>query len=169
MARLFNSSLSRNTSKPHAWRPGFWRRFPWAAALGLTATMVASVFMVQILLSSNDRPIDYWTYRPTVLLAVTYTVANICLQFALGQAITIAWWIRALRGDATAHELHSIWAFGNGIKDILLSGRSFNLVALAGLMVTLAPINGRLLQRASVIGSRGGYNLVNVTIPVRSK
>jgi hypothetical protein len=80
----------------------------WAAALGLTATMVASVFMVQILLSSNDRPIDYWTYRPTVLLAVTYTVANICLQFALGQVITIAWWIRALRGDATAHELHSI-------------------------------------------------------------
>lgn len=33
-------------------------------------------------------------------------------------------------------------------------------------MATLAPIKGPLLQRASVIGNRGGYDLVNVTIPI---
>lgn len=71
-----------------------------------------------------------------------------------------------MRGDATVRELHSTWAFGNGFKDTLLSGRSFNFVALTGLLATLAPINGPLLQRASIIGSRCGFDSVNVTIPI---
>ncbi|KAH5332489.1 hypothetical protein HBI12_054130 [Parastagonospora nodorum] len=171
---MTHSQLSKllggpKTGQATAWKTGFLRRLPWLAILGLASTLVASAFMVGILTSSNDSPIHSWAYQPTVLLAITYTIANICLQYALGQAITVAWWRKALRGDATVRELHSTWAFGNGLKDILLSGRSFNFVAFTGLLVTFAPVNGPLLQRASVIGSRGGFDLVNVTIPIAQK
>jgi hypothetical protein len=171
MADLQLSKLlgSHDAAPLSRWRPGFWRRLPWPAMLGLIATLVAAAFMVKILLSSNDRAIDDWINQPTVLLAITYTIANVCLQYALGQAITITWWLRALEGDAPVRELHNMWAFGDGLKAILFSGRSFNFVALTALLITVAPINGPLLQRASVIGTRGGYNPVNVTIPIAKK
>jgi hypothetical protein len=73
------------------------------------------------------------------------------LQYALAQAITIARWAKALKGDAKLQDLHNIWAFGPGFWAILSSGRSFSFIALAGLAVTLAPINGPQLQRTYVI------------------
>lgn len=99
-------------------------------------------------------------------LAISYTIANITLRYALAQAVTIAWWVKALKGDAKVQDLHNTWSFGHGLFPILRSGRSFNLVALAGLAVTLAPINGPLLQRASILHERTHVEMVNLTIPI---
>lgn len=65
---------------------------------------------------------------------------------------------------AKVQDLHNTWSFGHGLFPILRSGRSFNLVALVGLTVTLAPINGPLLQRASILHERTHVEMVNFTI-----
>lgn len=105
-------------------------------------------------------------FRPTVYLSIAYTIANIALNFALSEAVRIAWWVKALSPNSTVKDLHLIWSFGSNIQDILLAGRSFNLVALAGLAVTLVPINGPLLQRASVLHEHTKVEYKNITIPV---
>ncbi|KAI4645895.1 hypothetical protein J4E93_005473 [Alternaria ventricosa] len=151
---------------PSSWRTGFWRRFPHSGIFALATALAASVSMIYIITASDGQPITSWKYQPTVCLAISYTIANIALQYALAQAITIAWWVKALKGDAKVKDLHDIWAFGHGVVPILRSGRSFNLVALAGLAVTLAPINGPLLQRASVIHERTQVEMKNITIAV---
>jgi hypothetical protein len=106
------------------------------------------------------------TYRPTVYLSICYTIANIALNFALGQAITVAWWVKALHPGVTVKDLHHIWSYGTNLADILLAGRRFNLVALASLLVTIAPINGPLLQRASVLHEQTKIEYKNISIPV---
>ncbi|KAI4658130.1 uncharacterized protein J4E79_007111 [Alternaria viburni] len=168
--RLLNEQEkdSQPSQPPHSssWKTGFWRRFPHSGIFALAIAMAASVSMIYIITASDGQPITSWKYQPTVCLAISYTIANIALQYALAQAVTIAWWVKALNGDAKVKDLHDIWAFGHGIFPILRSGRSFNLVALAGLAVTLAPINGPLLQRASVIHERTRIEMKNITIPV---
>lgn len=57
---------------------------------------------------------------------------------------------RALRGG-TVGDLSRQWTFGTSLKASLLSGRHFNLTALATIIVALAVIDGPLLQRASTI------------------
>ena len=170
MAQQQEQKLLKHSEEPQpiAWKTGFWRRLPWAGHLALIATLVASAFMIQILVTSDGQPIDSWTYQPTVLLSITYTLANLALQYALTQAITVAWWVKALRGDAKVRDLHHIWAFGHGVKDIVLAGRSFNMIALAALVVTLVPINGPLLQRASVVEQTRGLHTVNASISIHN-
>ncbi|KAI4654379.1 uncharacterized protein J4E78_007425 [Alternaria triticimaculans] len=171
MAQQQEQKLLKHSEEPQpiAWKTGFWRRLPWAGHLALIATLVASAFMIQILVTSDGQPIDSWTYQPTVLLSITYTLANLALQYALTQAITVAWWVKALRGDAKVRDLHHIWAFGHGVKDIMFAGRSFNMIALTALVVTLVPINGPLLQRASVIESRTGAIARNLTLNINNE
>lgn len=149
-----------------SWRTGFWQRFPHSGVFALVIALAATVSMIYIIATSDGQPITSWKYQPTVCLAISYTVANIALQYALAQAVTIAWWVKALKGDAKVKDLHNIWSFGHGVVPILRSGRSFNLVALAGLAVTLAPINGPLLQRASVIHERTRVEMKNITIAI---
>jgi hypothetical protein len=148
------------------WKTGFWLRFPWAGMLSLLSTIIAIAFMLYIVRTSDGQPIDHWYHQPTVYLSITYTIANIALQFALAQAVTMTWWIKALKGEAKIRELHNIWAFGTGFTNILTSGRSFNFVALAGLAVTLVPVNGPLLQRSTVVKEQTVIAPQNLTIPV---
>jgi len=68
-------------------------------------------------------------------------------------------------GDAKVRDLHNIWAFGSGFLNILTSGRSFNFVALAGLAVTLVPINGPLLQRSTIVKEETRVELRNLMLP----
>jgi hypothetical protein len=132
----------------------------------LLAAILASTFMIHIVTISDGSPINDWYYQPTVYLSITYTIANLALQYALTQAITMAWWIKALKEDTSVRDLHNIWALGSGFVNILASPRSFNVVALAGLAVTLAPMNGPLLQRSSVVTERTQSELKNLTIPI---
>jgi hypothetical protein len=148
------------------WRTGFWRRFLHTGVIALIAATIASISMVYIIRTSDGQPIASWRYQPTVCLAISYTIANMTLQCTLARAVTIAWWTKALKGDAKVQDLHNIWSYGHGVCQILLLGRFFNLVALAGLVVTLAPINGPLLQRASVIHECERLCMKNITIPI---
>lgn len=122
--------------------------------------------MTHVVTLLDGQPISGWHYQPTVYLSVTYTIANLALQYALAQTITMASWIRALRGDATVRELHSIWALGSGFVNILSSPRSFNVVALAGLAVTLVLTNVPLLQRSSVVREETQAMLKNLSLPI---
>jgi hypothetical protein len=63
-------------------------------------------------------------------------------------------------------DLHNTWAQGSSFVNILASPRSFNVVALAGLAVTLAPMNGPLLQRSSFVTQRTREQVKNLTIPI---
>ncbi|KAF2866992.1 hypothetical protein BDV95DRAFT_598508 [Massariosphaeria phaeospora] len=136
------------------WTTGFWRRFPWTGILALVSTVAAIILMVYILTQSDGQPINTQRFQPTVILAVSSTLANVALHYALSEALTVAWWVKAVKPGARVKDLHNIWAFGNNLKDVLRSWRSFNLIAMAGVLVALAPMNGPLLQRASVISQR---------------
>jgi hypothetical protein len=149
-----------------SWKTGLWRRFPHTGMLSVLAAILASVCMIYIVSTSDGKPINHWKYQPTVYLSITYTIANLALQYALAQAVTMAWWIKALKGDSSVRDLHNIWAFGSSFVDILASPKSFNIVALAGLAVALAPINGPLLQRSSIVIERTRAELKNLTIPI---
>lgn len=57
----------------------------------------------------------------------------------------IAWWVKAMKRNLNMSDLHSVWAHGTSLKSALLWGRSFGLVALAGMAVAPAQINGKQL------------------------
>ena len=80
--------------------------------LALTISANASIAMVYVLTASNGALIYTWEYQPTMFLAIASTISNIALQFALAQAVTIAWWVRAMKSDTKIQNLHNIWAFG---------------------------------------------------------
>ena len=128
------------------WTIGLWRRLPWKGMAALFTSIVTAAVMVLILVMSDDRPIAMWSVQPDVFLAITSAVANSALHFALSQGVTVAWWVKAMKPDSILTELHNTWSFGSSVWDALLAGRSFNLIALAGLAVAAAPIHGPLLQ-----------------------
>jgi len=71
-----------------------------------------------------------------------------------------------MKYDTKVQDLHNVWVFGNNLKDILCAGKSFNFIALAGLGAALVPINGPLLQRASLIGEQTTAETKNLTIEI---
>ncbi|KAK5198412.1 hypothetical protein LTR99_007337 [Exophiala xenobiotica] len=75
------------------------------------------------------------------------------MAYALLEGVTIAWWHTALKEGTNVGDLHRMWEFGHGFLSAVLSGRHFNLVALASILVALSPINGPLLQRASTLAN----------------
>lgn len=110
---------------------------------------------VVVLYVSNNQPIYSWNVQPTVCLAIASAATNIFLHFALTEAVTVAWWKRALQQDTTIADMHRRWETGQSLWAALTSGRHFSLIALASILVALVPINGPLLQRASQI--RNGH------------
>lgn len=50
-----------------------------------------------------------------------------------------------MKRNLNMSDLHSVWAHGTSLKSALLWGRSFGLVALAGMAVAPAQINGKQL------------------------
>ncbi|KAL8787562.1 MAG: hypothetical protein Q9213_002124 [Squamulea squamosa] len=137
--------------KGNPWRPGFFRRAPWLGLSALLGAFAGVVGAVIILYLSDGKPIHSWSVQPTVYLAISSAVTNILLHFALTQAVTVAWWQRALQKDTTIADLHRNWDYGQSLWAALTSGRHFSTIALASILVALVPINGPLLQRASRI------------------
>jgi hypothetical protein len=147
------------------WQPGALVRLPWdglAALLGAIAGIVGSIV---ILVVSNGDHITKWSFQPTVYLSIISTLTNIMVQYALHQGTTTAWWSRALKAKTKIVDLHYSWAAGNSLLAALKSGRNFNFVALASILVAISQINGPLLQRASRVALVEG--LSNVPVSVR--
>lgn len=147
------------------WSPGVWKRLPWTGFLALFTTVIATMLMIVILVHSNNQP-AHWAVQPAVLLAVTSTIANILLRYALSEGVTVAWWVKSMKPGTHVSDLHTVWSFGTSIKEAALSGRAFNMVALAGILVAITPINTPLLQRASSVTSAIATRDISLTIPI---
>ncbi|KIY01985.1 uncharacterized protein Z520_02123 [Fonsecaea multimorphosa CBS 102226] len=134
------------------WRPGL-QHLPFKGLGALLLALAGVVVSIAILLASNGADVRRWRFQPTVYLSIASTLTNVTITFALLEGVTIAWWHRALKGGTTVGDLHRIWAFGNSFLLAAWSGRHFNLIALASILVALTPINGPLLQRASTLSN----------------
>ncbi|OCL06727.1 hypothetical protein AOQ84DRAFT_355343 [Glonium stellatum] len=161
------SSLASHIPAPvHPWRTGFWRRFPWLGILALFGAVLCAAAMVGILVASDNKPVDHWNIQPTVYLSIASTAANILLQFALTEGTTIFWWVRALQGETTVKNLHDYWDHGRHLAPALFAGKSINLAAFACIAVAITPLNGPLIQRASVVGSLHMTRETTVRVPI---
>lgn len=140
------------------WRPGK-RQVPYASVAALLLSLVGILLSATILVVSDGQTLESWgkaaSFTPSTYLSIASTVTNITLHFALSGGITVSWWRRALLLNSQVVDLHRTWSYGNNFFAAITSWRNFNLVALASILVTLAPINGPLLQRASRVTSIG--------------
>lgn len=141
----------QSIQKGSPWQPGFIRRTPWAGLGAMLGALFGVLAGVLVLYFSDNQPVEDWTVQPTVYLAIASAATNIFLHFALTEALTIAWWCRALEPNTSFADLHRTWDFGQSLWSAVTSGRKFNAIALATILVALVPINGPLLQRASRI------------------
>lgn len=137
--------------KGNSWQPSFFRRAPWLGVIAMLGALIGVLAAIIVLYASNNKSIDDWTVQPTVYLAISSAATNIFLHFAFTEAVTVAWWRRALQRDTTIADLHRSWEYGQSLWAALTSGRHFNALALACILVAIVPINGPLLQRASRI------------------
>lgn len=141
------------TKRGLPWQPGFFRRAPWLGIIAFLGALGGILAAGVVLFTSNNKPIHEWSVQPTVYLAIASAATNILLHFALSQAVTVAWWRRALRKDTTVADLHRSWDYGQSLWAALTSGRHFSAIALASILVALIPVNGPLLQRATRVQS----------------
>ncbi|KAL8995845.1 MAG: hypothetical protein Q9169_004497 [Polycauliona sp. 2 TL-2023] len=137
------------TSRGNPWKPSLLHRAPWLGLIAFLGALVGILAAAAILYISNNKPVQEWSVQPTVYLAIASAATNILLHFALTQAVTVAWWRRAIRKDTTIADLHRNWDYGQSLWAAITSGRHFSTIALASLLVALVPVNGPLLQQAS--------------------
>ena len=147
------------------WSPSFLGRAPYLGLGAMIGALLAMVAAAVILFVSDDQPTSRWKIQPTVYLAIASAAIAVFTTFALTEAATIAWWSRAMRENTTIADLQRTWEFGHSLWAALASGRYFNLVALASILVALVPINGPLLQRASLV--RQGHFDQNTEVSVK--
>ena len=136
------------------WSPGILARLPRLGIGALFGTLLGIAASIGILVASDNQPVSSWRYQPTVYLAIASTLTNILLHFALAEAVNVAWWVKTLRNRTSVEDLHVYWINGNSLWAALTAGRKFNLVALACIVTSVAPVNGPLLQRASTIATQ---------------
>ena len=167
-SRITSNSDYHTVSQRRAWSPGL-QRSPWMALLAIFITVAAIATCIGILVGSDGKPVNRWTFQPTVYLAIATTVANICLHFAFAEGVTIVWWRKAL-GATTVGELHRAYDHGRNFWAALFAYRYVNFVAIACLMVTISPINGPLMQRASQITTdRSSSVPVSLEVPTAAE
>lgn len=150
----------------NSWHPGGFARLPWVAFAALLGAISGIAGSIAVLIVSDGVPITNWYFQPTVYLSILSTITNIMVHYALTQGVTAAWWIKALKSDTRVSDLHQYWKTGNSLLAALTSGRSFNLVALASIIVAISPINGPLLQRASRVATVGAPTALMLSIAV---
>lgn len=155
------------------WKPGFFTALPSAGILSLVGVVFTAIAAGVVLRLSDDQPTEKWptekfVMSPTVLLAIIAVISNTLLRYALSEAWTISWWRKTLKPTSISG-LHKNWAFHHSILDAVFAGRSFNLIALGKILVTLAVVQGPLLQRASrtTLVSTTTPTTVNLSIPSR--
>lgn len=161
----YQGSKHHSSSSPSPWRPGFWPRLPVIAILSLFFAMAAAVVMIVVVARSHGQIAD-WRVSPAVLLAISAAVANLLMRYALSEGVTLSWWSRSIRQGTKLEDLHNIWSSGNFFFAALSSGRAFNLAALACIAVSLTPVNGPLLQRASSVTTAARSSPIALKIPM---
>ncbi|KZF24777.1 hypothetical protein L228DRAFT_281818 [Xylona heveae TC161] len=146
------------------WVPGTLEHVPWLAFVCLAISLGCMALSTSILVISNGQPVESWRVQPPVILAIASAAANVALTCALSQGLTISWWYKALRGG-TVGDLHRIWKFET-LWACICAGRHFNIIALATILVSVAVIDGPLLQRASTVGTSQFSQSVTLDLPI---
>lgn len=125
------------------------RNFPWIGLLALITVLMCGAGAFVVLWTVDNRTQAHWIPHITPNMAVTIlnSVSTIALGIAISQGVAINWWRQALKGS-TIKDLHRSWSFAASIVQLVLSGRYFNVIALASLMAKFAIIDGVLFQRA---------------------
>lgn len=144
----------------HAWRPGFWIRFPYLGVLSLIGTVGCAIAALCILLTSNGKVVGSWGYglQPNAYLAIMSLISTMFLTFAFGQGLVLSFWRKSVKG-ATLANLHMHWASGNSIigavRNLFTGKGKINAIAFILWMVSVlrAPLN----QEASSIGSNVAF------------
>ncbi|KAK3723539.1 hypothetical protein LTR37_001791 [Vermiconidia calcicola] len=137
-------------SYAHQWRRSMFRIGSLAGLAALAFAFLQIFASYAILAASDGQTVESWSYQPNVFLAILTAISNKALAFAAVQGTVVTFWLRALKGTSLA-QLHRDWAFGLHVYKAILAGRSFSLLALACICVTLVAIDGPLLQRASTV------------------
>ncbi|KAK3349664.1 hypothetical protein B0T25DRAFT_247599 [Lasiosphaeria hispida] len=142
--------------KPAPWKSGFFARAPFMSFVAIGVALAACAAMGVILTKADRQPIDDWTtVSPTVLLAITTTVANPALHFAFGSAIDVAWWSRSLDKNRKLGDLHHTWALGASLGQTLKHAIShpYKFGVLVAILNGLVNINAPFLQRAITVST----------------
>lgn len=128
------------------WRPSFLRVLPLMglASLGYTGLQIFASYAV--LAASNGDAVSNWRYQPTVYLATLTAISNKTLAFAAVQGAVVTFWLRVLRGT-TLGQMHRDWSYASYVYKAIISGRNFNLLALACICTTFVAVDGPFLQR----------------------
>ena len=133
------------------------------AALGIASCCV--IFSLAILVSSNGKPVESWSVRPSVYLAIASAIANSAVAFAYTQAVVIAWWYKASKG-ATICTLARQWEAGSSVFQALLQVGDMTMVAAGAILVTLIVADGPLLQSASRVNIATQSRPVNLAFSI---
>lgn len=108
--RAFVHQISRSSSFPSdlglapppdvpTWLPTIFRPSPLAGIAALILVICCALGSLGILAGSNGKHVEDWAWSPSVFLAISSAIISRSLQFALLQALPIAWWYKAYRGS----------------------------------------------------------------------
>jgi hypothetical protein len=165
--QVYSSLNERNP-----WLTGL-RRTPIWGALALLLSIIGILFSAIVLAVSDGKTLEAWEsgwrFSPTVYLSIASTVVNICLEYAFLIGLDIAWWQTALASDTTIGTLHNVWRHGHSFFGALTAYRHPNLIAIACILVSITPINGPLLQRASQVRTRDTPLTRNFEVSIASQ
>lgn len=142
------SPCSSTTSQRHPIK-----RIPWLGFIALAGSGVTVILSLIVLLTVNHHvvwPNSGWSafMRPASWLSALLSANGIFLHFALEEGVTVAWWYRASKPDATVRELHDAWHHGTSLPAAIFAGRRITYISMATIFCALLPLNGFLLQGA---------------------
>lgn len=174
MASKFQNIFRRKTTYSsinanHPWTPGL-VGLPVLGTAALLLAAVGVIFSAIVLAVSDGKTLQHWsndwTFSPTVYLSIASTITNITLQYALYEGLDVTWWKSALGAQTTIADLHRTWSYGNSFIEALTSFRHLNYMAIVCIIVTVSPINGPLLQRASRVVTRSASVTQNLDLSI---
>ncbi|KAF2476121.1 uncharacterized protein BDR25DRAFT_379806 [Lindgomyces ingoldianus] len=164
---ISKSTHNRALSRP--WRPK--HHVPWLPFLALFGAL-ASIAAAGVVLSVSHRhPIKVWPEEitPSVCLAIIAAVGGVCIDYAMREGATLAWWIRSLR-PATLQEIHRQWAVGDSLYYALtMFSWPLNVVAVARIVVAMCVIYGTILQRSTTTGTWESVTEGNLTLQMATE
>ena len=160
----FNSVSAWTSRNP--WNPSPIHRLSWYGLSALLGALAGTASSIAILVTSNGNPASEWPIQPAVYLAISSTVTNIMLYVSFLEGVNVAWWRRAMKENTKIADLHRHWSFGHSFWAALTAGKQFNLVALASILVAVAPVNGPFLQQASYVHIGDALQLSKIGITI---
>ncbi|KAF2168364.1 hypothetical protein M409DRAFT_53054 [Zasmidium cellare ATCC 36951] len=148
------------------------RHIPWLGLGSITLAFGCAVTALTIGLVSNGQVLNAWEVggydlQPSVLLAITATVANALLAYAFAEGACLSWWTRVQTGT-TLRGLHAALEQASSIPGLFAHLPHFSRVAIASVAMLVLLTDAPLLQRASTVRTYQSTTSTNLTFPVSS-